>query len=91
MFTWGMIGWRRSQFGRFTRGDRKLWAKGYAAFWVVEFVTILSFILVYLWMSWGPVPLTGRIIIFPRRGLLLEFIVYSYLLFLAYAAKMSVK
>lgn len=23
-YLWGMSGWRRSQFGRFTRGDRKL-------------------------------------------------------------------
>lgn len=31
-YLWGMSGWRRTQFGRFTRGDRKLWAKGYTAF-----------------------------------------------------------
>ena len=57
---------------------------------MVEFVTIASFIIIYLWLSWGPAPLVGRMIILPRRGLVLEFIVYSYLLFLAYAAKLSI-
>jgi hypothetical protein len=90
-YLWGMSGWRRAQFGRFTRGDRKLWAKGYTAFWVAEFVTIAAFILLYFWMSWGPVAVVNRMVLFPRKGLLLEFIIYSYLIFLAYIAKLSIK
>lgn len=90
-YLWGMSGWRRAQFGRFTRGDRKLWAKGYTAFWVAEFVTIASFILLYFWMSWGPIAIVNRMVLFPRKGLLLEFIIYSYLIFLAYIAKLSIK
>lgn len=30
-------------------------------------------------------------VLFPRKGLLLEFIIYSYLIFLAYVAKLSIK
>lgn len=42
-------------------------------------------------MSWGPVAIVNRMVLFPRKGLLLEFIVYSYLIFLAYVAKLSIK
>jgi hypothetical protein len=91
LYLWAMACWRRTQFGRFTRGDRKLWAKGYTAFWVAEFVTILSFILIYFWLSWGPLPFIDRIIMLPRRSIIFEFIIYSYLIFLAYLAKLSIK
>ena len=86
-----MAVWRRVQFGRFTRGDRKLLAKGYAAFWIVELVTVVSFIIVYCWMSWGPIAITPRYFLMPRRGLLLEFICYSYLLFLTYFIKFNIR
>jgi hypothetical protein len=58
---------------------------------VAEFVTVASFILLYFWMSWGPVAVVSRMVLFPRKGLLLEFIIYSYLIFLAYVAKLSIK
>lgn len=58
---------------------------------MAEFVTVASFILLYFWMSWGPVAVVSRMVLFPRKGLLLEFIIYSYLIFLAYVAKLSIK
>ena len=89
-FVWGISVWRRTQFGRFTRGDRKLWAKALAAFWVAEFVTILSLLIVYCWMNWGPLPLVPRRLLLPKRGLFFEFIIYTYIIFLGYVAKFSV-
>lgn len=89
-FVWGFSIWRRAQFGRFTRGERELWAKALAAFWVVEFVTIGSILIVYCWMNWGPLPLVPRRLFLPRRGLLFEFFIYTYIIFLGYVAKFSV-
>ncbi len=89
MLTWGFSVWRRTQFGRFTRGERRLWAKALAAFWVAELVTIGSLLIVYCWMNWGPLPLVPRQLLLVRRGLLFEFIIYSYLVFLGYMCKMG--
>lgn len=91
LYLWSMAVWRRTQFGRFTRGERKLWAKAYTSFWVAELVTFGSFILIYFWLSWGPLPLVNRYILFPRKGLYLEFIFFSYLIFLAYIIKLSTR
>lgn len=88
---WGMAVWRRSQFGRFTRGDRTLWAKGYASFWIAELVTVMSFILIYCWLSWGPMVFVQRYFLMPRKGLILEFICYTYLFFLIYFTKFSIR
>jgi hypothetical protein len=88
-FTWGISVWRRTQYGRFARGDRKLWAKALAAFWVAEFVTIGSIIIAYCWMNWGPLPLVPRRLMIPRRGMIFEFVIYSYIIFLAYMMKFS--
>ena len=87
-FIWGFAVWRRTQFGKFTRGDHKLWAKGLAAFWVVELVTIGSILIAYCWMNWGPLPLVPRRLIWPRRGVLLEFIIYSYIFYIGYILKL---
>ena len=91
IYLWALIGWRRVQYGRFTRNERQLWAKGYAAFWIIEFVTIFSFIVVFAWLSWGPLILVPRYFIIPRRGIILEFILYSYLIFLTYVAKLNMR
>ena len=88
---WSFAVWRRAQFGRFARGDRKLWAKGYTAFWVAELVTLAAFALIYCWLSWGPLPLVPRRFMVPRKGLILEFIIYSYIIFLAYVAKFNMR
>lgn len=88
---WVMSVWRRSQFGRFTRGDRTLWAKAYASFWIAELVTVISFILIYCWLSWGPMLFVQRYFLMPRKGLILEFICYTYLFFLIYFIKFSIR
>lgn len=88
---WSLAVWRRTQYGKFTRGERTLWAKGITAFWVAELVTLLSFILVYMWLSWGPEPIIPRIFNISRKGIIIELIVFSYLIFLAYIAKLTLK
>lgn len=90
-YLWGLVGLRRTQYGRFTRNERNLWVKGYAVFWIVELVTVFSFVLIFAWLSWGPLILVPRYFIVPRRGLLLEFIFYSYLIFLTYTAKLNMR
>lgn len=90
-FLWGMAVWRRTQYGKFTRGERKLWAKALTAFWVAELVTAVSFVLIYFWMSWGPMPLVPRIFAVSRKGIIIELIIYSYMIFLAYIAKLTLK
>ena len=91
LYLWGMAVWRRSQFGKFTRGERKLWAKAITSFWVVELVTAASFILIYFWLSWGPAPLVPRKFLVSRKGIILELVIYSYMIFLAYISKLSLK
>lgn len=90
-FLWGMAVWRRTQYGKFTRGERTLWAKGITAFWVAELVTLVSFVLIYMWLSWGPTPLIPRTFSVSRKGIIIELIVFSYLMFLAYITKLSLK
>lgn len=90
-FMWIMSVWRRTQYGKFTRGDRILWAKGITSFWVFEIVTIFAFVLVYMWLSWGPQPLVPRIFNISRKGIIIELIIFSYLIFLTYIAKLTMK
>lgn len=87
---WGLTIWRRTYYGKFTRGERLLWAKAYAAFWIAEIVTIISFILIYFWLSWGPEIFVTRVFYMPRRGLLLEIVCYTYLITLLYFMKFSI-
>ena len=61
------------------------------AFWVAEFVTVGSLVIVYCWMSWGPVVLIGRRFIVPRKGLVLEFIIYTYIIFIAFITKLATR
>ena len=91
MYLWAMAVWRRTQFAKFTRGERKLWAKAITAFWVVELVTLVSFILIYFWLSWGPLPLNPRMFIISRKSIITELIIFSYIIFLTYIAKLSLK
>lgn len=91
IYLWGVAGWRRAQNGKYTRNERQLWVKGYAAFWIIEFVTVFSFILIFAWLSWGPRVLIPRSFLAPRRGLIIEFIIYSYLIFFTYIAKFNMR
>jgi len=88
---WAMSVWRRTQYGKFTRGERKLWAKALTAFWVAELVTALSFVLIFGCLSWGPAPLVPRVFNVSRKGIILELVIFSYILMLAYIAKMTMK
>ena len=89
LLCWSLAVWRRSGSGRFTRGERILWAKAYTAFWVAELVTLGSFLLVYLWCSWGPITSGCHQFLAARRGLILEFIIYSYLIWLIYILRLA--
>ncbi len=91
VYLWTLSVWRRTQYGKYTRGERKLWAKAITAFWVAELVTLFSFVLVYTWMSWGPSPLVPRIFLLSRKSIIIELVVFSYLVFLAYIMKLTLK
>lgn len=88
---WTMSVWRRTQFGRFTRGERKLWAKALAAFWVAELVTVGSIVGIFGCLSWGPAPLVPRVFNVSRKSFLLELVVYSYIFIAAYIARAALK
>lgn len=90
-FLWGNLNWRRTQFGFFTRGERKLWAKSLAAFWVVELVTIFAFVCIYFWMSWGPFVLLAHKFRPTKSGLVAEIILYTYMFYIIYILKIISK
>ena len=91
IFIWSNLNWRRTQFGYFSRGERKLWAKALAAFWVVEFVTIFSFVIIYFWLSWGPYTLIARKFKPMKSGLITEIILYTYIFYIAYILRITTK
>ncbi len=90
-YTWGVSVWRRTQYGRFTRGDRKLWYKGFASFWVVEIVTLSGLLLVACWMSWGPIVYIPRHFWFPKKSFIFELTIFTYVLWLVYLMRFNVK
>lgn len=91
VYVWGVSVWRRTQFGRFTRGDRKLWLKGFASFWVVEVVTLVGLLLCSCWMSWGPIVIIPRHFWFPKKGFLFELTLFTYVMWLVYLMRFSLK
>lgn len=91
IYVWGVSVWRRTQFGRFVRGDRKLWLKGFASFWVVEVVTLTGLLLVSCWMSWGPTIIISRHYWFPKKGFLFELTIFTYVMWLTYLMRFSLK
>jgi len=91
LYVWGVSVWRRTQFGRFTRGDRKLWLKGFASFWVVEVITLMGLLLVSCWMSWGPIVIIPRHFWFPKKGFLFELTLFTYIMWLVYLMRFSLK
>ena len=91
IYVWGVSVWRRTQYGRFTRGDRKLWMKGFASFWVVEVVTLTGLLLVSCWMSWGPIVYIPRRFWFPKKGFMFELTLFTYVLWLVYLMRFSLK
>lgn len=91
LYVWGVSVWRRTQYGKFTRGDRKLWVKGYASFWVVEVVTLTGLLLVACWMSWGPIAYVPRHFWFPKKGFIFELTIFTYVLWIVYLMRLSLK
>lgn len=91
IYIWGISVWRRTQYGKFTRGDRKLWAKGFAAFWMSEFFTIGGIFLAICWMSWGPSRLIPRIFLVPKKNFLIELTVFSYVVWIIYIMRLCLK
>lgn len=91
IYVWGVSVWRRTQYGRFTRGDRKLWFKGYASFWIVELTTVLGLFLASCWMNWGPRPLFPRSFYMPRKGFLIELTFFTYISWILYLMRFSMK
>lgn len=90
-YVWGIAIWRRAQFGRFVRGDRKLWFKSFATFWVVEVSTVVGIFLCILWMSWGPLPLLNRYFILPKKSFLVEITAFSYIIWIIYILRLTLK
>lgn len=91
VYVWSVSVWKRTQFGKFTRGDRKLWYKSFASFWVIEISTVVGIYAVILWLSWGPLPLLNRYFIIPKKSFLVELTLLTYLMWLAYLIRLTLK
>jgi len=91
IYVWGISVWRRTQYGKFTRGDRKLWAKGFASFWVSEFSTIAGIFAAICWMSWGPIAIIPRIFFVPKKNFLIELTIFSYVVWIIYIMRLCIK
>lgn len=91
LYVWGVSVWRRTQYGRFTRGDRKLWFKGLAAFWVVEMSTIVGLYIAAAWMSWGPVVIAPRLLLISTKSFLFEATLFTYMIWLLYLLRFGSK
>lgn len=91
LYIWGISVWRRTLFGRFTRGDRRLWFKGFASFWFTELTTILGIYAAACWMSWGPLPLMPRYFLMQKKSFLFELTIFTYIVWLIYLMRLGLK
>lgn len=91
IYIWGISVWRRTQYGKFTRGDRKLWYKGFASFWVVELSTLLGLVIAAAWMNWGPTPLFPRNFYSSKKSFVVELMFLIYILWGLYLLRFSIK
>lgn len=91
IYVWGVSVWRRTQYGRFTRGDRRLWFKGFASFWIVEVSTLFGVVIMASWMNWGPQPLFPRSFYVNRKSFIIETTFFTYILWLLYLMRYSMK
>lgn len=91
LYIWGISVWRRTLFGKFTRGDRKLWAKSFASFWIVEISTLLGLFIAICWMSWGPLPLMPRYFLMQKKSFFFEITIFTYIIWLTYLLRLSMK
>lgn len=90
-FIWGISAWRRTLFGKFTRGDRKLWYKSLVSFWIIEVSTIGGLFIAAMWMSWGPKQFIPRFFWVSKKGFVLELIIFSYIVWLLYLLRFTTK
>ena len=90
-YVWGISVWRRTLYGRFTRGDRKLWFKGFTSFWFIELSTILGIYIAACWMSWGPLPLMPRYFLMQKKSFLFELTIFTYIVWLIYLMRLGLK
>ena len=88
-FVQGLSFWKRSQSGHLNKGERRLWHKTIAIFWVAEFIIVAALVMVYYWVACGPPTSLGRRLIVPRKGLEIEFIIYTYIIFIAFITKFT--
>ena len=91
IYLWGISNWRRTQHGKFTRGDRKLWAKSLASFWIIELTTILGIYIAACWMNWGPSVIIPRNFVATRKGFLIELTIFTYVLWILYLLRFTLK
>ena len=91
IYIWGVSNWRRTQFGKFTRGDRKLWYKGFASFWILELSTLIGVVIAAAWMNWGPVPLFPRNFFVSRKSFIIEVTFFTYIIWILYLMRFSIK
>lgn len=91
IYIWIISVWRRTLYGRFTRGDRKLWYKGYASFWIFELLTIIGIFSVACWMNWGPGPIVPRKFYVNKKWFLEEVTLFSYIIWVTYLSKFNLK
>lgn len=91
VYTWGVSNLRRTLFGKFTRGDRRLWFKAFASFWVVELVTVGGLYLVSCWMSWGPAPVIHRNFLIPNKGFIVELSFFTFIVWGLYLLRFFLK
>lgn len=89
IYVWAISIWRRTLFGRFTRGDRDLWAKALTSFWFAEFTTFFGFYIAFCWCSWGPMPLFPRMLYFSKKTFYIELTFFTYIVWLVYFLKLS--
>jgi hypothetical protein len=88
---WSISAWRRTLFGKFTRGDRKLWYKSLVSFWIIEISTIGGLVIAAAWMSWGPKHFIPRFFWVSKKGFVLELIIFSYIIWLLYLLRYATK
>ena len=90
-FVWGFSAWRRALHGRFTRGDRRLWYKALASFWIFELSTILGIYLSACWMSWGPIIFIPRNFLMKKKSFIFEFTMFTYIVWLSYILRLGMR
>lgn len=57
----------------------------------MELVTVISFLLIYFWLSWGPIVLCAHKFRPTKSGLISELILYSYIFYIIYILKIITK